>query len=1096
MIEVRAELLDDGYRLYLANRQQSLFGRNVSYTQVSDWQSGLSDLPPLTAAIIDELDHAGNLTPIDAASKLLRFEEAAQIQNSDAELLNLLPPFPYQLDVLSRGSLGAANFEVYYSVTQGGVRVAGTFSKGVFTTGASKYRIAGLLFSLLDRIRRLNDETNAEGKIAQFAALRLLLPDIDPNIRAEGFLLRIRIAHVTAISLKPSIVDGLVSFDPIPMRRVDPENHEAGAELAIAPIASEKFGQEFRNQRNVNSTYALEPGHYVYIDPSVRPALKVVKQKQTAPLDERMAFLMSPAKALTEAYGDMSGEVTEVAIGDTIFFETAEYSDRITGIGEWLPPQLSYLERGSNNWLPERFSIVLSGKLVTGEPKDVPGWIEEVKAALAEKKTEVRLGGVDVPIGSPGLLETLQRLKPDEPAPKNAGSNDSRDVSETPKRRIKVFQTKSNFEVPEFRRHLKPRQLGDISLPAMKVRLKEHQEGGVRWLTNSYLSGWPGVLLADDMGLGKTLQSLSFLMVLLREGVIRIGRPAIVVAPTSLLRNWQDEHGNFALGEGLGKPLVAFGSQLRHLRLGNAGSDGVTLLDAQQLVSTNWILTTYETIRDYHISFAQVPFSVAVLDEVQKAKNPSTRVNAALKALNADFVLSMTGTPVENSISDLWAITDITAPGYFPPLKEFMKSYGKAQPPETRHLALEKLSTELLGNSEVSGKQVPPYAFRRMKEDVAKDLPTKHQGRMIRAFMPEVQARRYAEVSAATQAGKVRILRALHDFRSISLHPADPETVVGGLVKNDDYIKMSARLTKAFDRLEQIAMQNEKVIIFVNNRRMQTVLSRLIKQKFGCPTPEYIRGDTIPGQRQEIVNRFSSISGFAALILSPRAAGVGLNIVAANHVIHLDRWWNPAVEDQCTDRAYRIGATKDVYVYTIGAVHPVLQENSYDVILDALLQNRRETSRRIFTSCEITVEELSEALKGGEGRKTQELLNEIDRSGYLGLEEFVRDQLLSQGWNANLTKRSGDGGADIVVKDELGEIIYLIQCKYTADIGLPIDAGLLSDAQRVRVNWKAPTATVIGISNAKRFAPRVVEGFGKINGRLVARDELPNLTLS
>jgi SNF2 family DNA or RNA helicase len=320
-----------------------------------------------------------------------------------------------------------------------------------------------------------------------------------------------------------------------------------------------------------------------------------------------------------------------------------------------------------------------------------------------------------------------------------SGAGSRRDVSEIPKRRIKVFQTKSNFEISEFKRHLKPRLLGDISLPAMKVRLKDHQEGGVRWLTNSYLSGWPGVLLADDMGLGKTLQSLSFLMVLLREGVIRIGRPAIVVAPTSLLRNWQDEHSKFALGEGLGKPLVAFGNQLRHLRLGKAGSDGVTLLDAQQLVSTHWILTTYETIRDYHISFAQVPFTVAVLDEVQKAKNPSTRVNAALKALNVDFVLSMTGTPVENSISDLWAITDITAPGYFPPLKEFMKLYGKAQPAEARHLALEKLSTELLGSSDGTGKRVPPYAFRRMKEDVAKDLPTKHQGRMIRAFMPELQ---------------------------------------------------------------------------------------------------------------------------------------------------------------------------------------------------------------------------------------------------------------------------------------------------------------------------------------------------------------------
>src|SRR5260370_32927422 len=123
---------------------------------------------------------------------------------------------------------------------------------------------------------------------------------------------------------------------------------------------------------------------------------------------------------------------------------------------------------------------------------------------------------------------------------------------------------------------------------------------------------------------------------------------------------------------------------------------------------------------------------------------------------------------------------------------------------------------------------------------------------------------------------------------------------------------MSARVSQTFEKLEQIAQRNEKVIIFVNSRRMQTVLSRLIKQKFGGVKPEFIRGDTIPGQRQEIVNRFSALNGFAALILSPRAAGVGLNIVAATHVIHLNRWWNPAVEEQCTDRATRIGAPNDV----------------------------------------------------------------------------------------------------------------------------------------------------------------------------------------
>jgi hypothetical protein len=454
----------------------------------------------------------------------------------------------------------------------------------------------------------------------------------------------------------------------------------------------------------------------------------------------------------------------------------------------------------------------------------------------------------------------------------------------------------------------------------------------------------------------------------------------------------------------------------------------------------------------------------------------------------------MTGTPVENSISDLWAITDITAPGYLPPLKEFMKTFGKAQESDSRQKSLQRLSDELLQKADIDGRQVPPYAFRRLKEDVAKDLPPKHQGPMLQADMPAVQAQRYADVSAATQAGQIKILRALHDFRSISLHPVDPETVGGGLISGDEYIAMSARLSLAFKKIEEIARRNEKVIIFVNSRRMQTVLSRLIQQKFSCPQPEYIRGDTIPGQRQEVVNRFSALAGFSALILSPRAAGVGLNIVAANHVIHLDRWWNPAVEDQCTDRAYRIGATKEVFVHTVGAVHPVLRESSYDVILDNLLRTRRETSRRIFTSSDISPSEFMDMLnQAGKPRGAEDIVREIDRSGYLGLEEFVRDRLLAEGLNANLTYRTGDGGADIVVRDETDQIVYLVQCKHTANIEQPIDAGMIEDAKRVRENWRAPEAVVVGVTNAKKYSARVIDQFKSINGRLVARDELPRL---
>jgi SNF2 family DNA or RNA helicase len=283
-----------------------------------------------------------------------------------------------------------------------------------------------------------------------------------------------------------------------------------------------------------------------------------------------------------------------------------------------------------------------------------------------------KLGQVDA-----GLLATLQRINPPEQVPDENEPADKAGAVTRDRRRIAILVTKSNFDAEEYKKGFNLRHLQDASTPPMRVEPKAHQREGVLWLVSCYLAGWPGVLLADDMGLGKTLQSLIFLALLRREGVIKKGSPALIVAPTSLLRNWQDEHAKHMLGEGLGTPLVAFGSELRNLKQGHASSDGFQILDSAQIAANTWVLTTYETVRDYHFSFAQVPFSVAVLDEIQKAKNPATRLNATLKTLPIEFVLSMTGTPVENSISDLWAITDITAPGYFPPLREFMKKYER-----------------------------------------------------------------------------------------------------------------------------------------------------------------------------------------------------------------------------------------------------------------------------------------------------------------------------------------------------------------------------------------------------------------------------------
>ena len=261
MLEVRSELVEEGYRLKIFRREtEGLLRKKTVFVPCASWEGGLKELSPFAAAVLDDLQAAGKLGPVDAQTKFLGFSAAAGLQNADAEVLGLLPAFPYQLDIQSHGSLGTSNFQIEYHASEGGVRILGTFSEGIFTEGTKRFRIGGLLFSILAEIGRLTAEITVEGKISSFAALRLLLPDHvkDPNIRPENYLLRIRIAHVTAIGLNPIIANGNVSFDPVPMRRRDPENYEAGAEIAIPPAANDQFAKEFRTQTKVNSTYVIE----------------------------------------------------------------------------------------------------------------------------------------------------------------------------------------------------------------------------------------------------------------------------------------------------------------------------------------------------------------------------------------------------------------------------------------------------------------------------------------------------------------------------------------------------------------------------------------------------------------------------------------------------------------------------------------------------------------------------------------------------------------------------------------------------------------------------------------------------------------------
>ncbi len=370
---------------------------------------------------------------------------------------------------------------------------------------------------------------------------------------------------------------------------------------------------------------------------------------------------------------------------------------------------------------------------------------------------------------------------------------------------------------------------------------------------------------------------------------------------------------------------------------------GSSRVDIDDWGSAGVILTTFETMRDYHLSFARQPFGVIIYDEAQKLKNPASQMTRAAKTLNARFQIAMTGTPVENRLQDLWSIFDVVHPGLLGSSKAFETDY-----PADSQAQLKVLHDLLTTNAD----DRPPVLLRRMKDDCLPGLPSKRVEKFP-VEMPPKQAAAYDRiiqramvVKGSGQRG--RMLEILQHLRGVSLHPFSPEEADG----DEAYFDDSARMATLFSLLDRIAKSGEKVLIFCESLAMQALLATEIRRRFTLPHAVIrIHGGVTGDARQAAVDLFQGRPrGFDAMLLSPKAGGVGLTLTAANHVIHLSRWWNPAVEDQATDRAYRIGQTRDVTVYLPQSVHPdpVIRPSSFDLKLDQLMERKRTLSRGLL----------------------------------------------------------------------------------------------------------------------------------------------------
>jgi len=465
--------------------------------------------------------------------------------------------------------------------------------------------------------------------------------------------------------------------------------------------------------------------------------------------------------------------------------------------------------------------------------------------------------------------------------------------------------------------------------PALKTRLRPYQQVGVRWLYLLHRLGL-GACLADDMGLGKTMQVLSLLLVLKRE-VGEERRTSLLVAPASLLANWAAEVSRFAPGLDI---LIAHASALPAAEL--------KTLDAARLANLDLVITSYGTLAKLPWLTAR-PWRLVVVDEAQAIKNPGAKQTRLVKTLAARSRIALTGTPVENRISDLWSIFDFTHPGLLGSDQVFAR-FARRLAQSGHYAPLREL--------------VRPYILRRLKTDrsVIADLPDKTE---VKAYCPlsPAQAAHYqqavrdlgAQLANAEGMGrKGLVLAFLMRFKQICNHPSQ---WLGDAAWAEADSGKFARLREI---AETIAAKQEKVLVFTQFREATGPLAAFLGSVFGR-AGLVLHGGTPVAKRRELVRRFQEDELTPFFVLSLKAGGAGLNLTAASHVVHFDRWWNPAVENQATDRAFRIGQTKNVLV------HKFVCRGTVEDKIDQMIESKRQLVRDVLEgTAELALTEMSD----------------------------------------------------------------------------------------------------------------------------------------
>jgi hypothetical protein len=846
---------------------------------------------------------AGRRTAFEAASLLemglaniedgavkVPYENFSEIEAEEFRLTTAFAePSPFLLKIDRTSDIGRPDFKYRYQYVLGAASMPlqrfGFYVKRAAT--GEVFRLDERMYSLLEAMDAFNalapEEKSPQRSWLDFANIKRWSQDV--NAALDATLQKNDVVVPSSIGLDLyEDADGALSFIP-----------------TCPELDNENFRTVFDRNNDVEGFYSLD-------QPGMGKLRIVLTEKQRNVL-ERMKRVQRVKGGAKQKLKDDPRPIFDGVTGDV----ELPYGERVTGIGEYefVPIPKANFEEGP-----------MSG--LFGDLESCGG--SSAKGSHVEKEHEE-----EKPAKNTLLIETH-----DEYIRQNY-----LDQSELARQTTTV----KPFERPASLR--------------LDFDLKHHQQEGVRWLqTCTRIHDRRGVLLADDMGVGKTLQILSFLAWCIESGAFPDlsrpkppFRPILIVAPLILLETetWEKEMKKFFAdnGEVFGDPLPLYGPMLKAYRRKDAEAReeivAKPILNLDRIQRNQVVITNYEAVRDYEFSFAYCRngkslWSIVVTDEAHEYKTPNSKISHAMKALQPDFRIACTGTPVENRLLDLWNIFDTVQPGLLGSAKDFSQTYER-----------EGTDTYVGLKSRLLYQRPNAFLLRRSKDDVL-ELPRKYEHKLLCAMSEAEVAQHSSLVDGLHKTSEAKgKLDLLHRFARLYQHPllldgdGDEATV-------EELKAGSSKLREVLTVLHRIRQQREKAIVFARHKDVQRMLARVFSAEFRKPV-RVVNGDTPRAgsmrksgveTRSGILKEFRLSEGFDVLILSPFVAGVGLTIVEANHVIHYGRWWNPAVEAQATDRAYRLGQLKEVHVYL-----PILEDKTgriqttFDQLLDRLMENKK-----------------------------------------------------------------------------------------------------------------------------------------------------------